>query len=524
MVVQQGAIIINIQCGTMAGNNFGLNIATQKGDGAADVMQWGNLDRATNQIYQEQKQREARGYQDYLQGQQSLQKEFANVRSADIPDVVNSYNNLKKIKQDILFNPKIQNDAVALAKRTQESQIAEAQLRQQIAASQETKKNDESINARMLSHPDDFTENAGQLHTQHMNLPLSERIKIGALGDSPYAYQGTNTDFGKLSKTAQGTLKTTPFGEETPTADQYSLEQKQISRFNNPVQYAQNMYGSLQKARAGQDAAKLLNQMSPQQVSQIQSSFNAIPDQEFEQKWGIKKQDLINGVLPDDKAGNYVLLDAMKYATMNMPQAAASKFRPNSSYIANQKEMAGFNDWLLKNGITSGQVDARMVKRFQHENELQNSSSNAIPTIFKGYQTGQTFEGKEGENIEVLNIPPIVAKDLSKNKDASFGRGSDGKIYEIQFQKGDDGKMTKKPDWTKSKEVPESEVITAIQNHSVPSNQKAKTLLNTLGNKLGITGKPKIGTVSFEDGGITYDIPADKVDAFIKAKPKAKRK
>jgi len=88
----------------MADNYSGANIATRQGEGEANVMQWGNTDKAVNQIYQEQQKREARGYNDYLQGQQALQKEFANVRSADMPDVIKGYQDLKQTKQQMLFD------------------------------------------------------------------------------------------------------------------------------------------------------------------------------------------------------------------------------------------------------------------------------------------------------------------------------------------------------------------------------------------------------------------------------------
>ena len=80
-------------------NSYGLNLSNKTGEGGADVMQWGNTDKAVNQLYQEQKAREARGYNDYIQGQKQLQGEFANVRSADMPDVIKGYKNNSRKSQ-----------------------------------------------------------------------------------------------------------------------------------------------------------------------------------------------------------------------------------------------------------------------------------------------------------------------------------------------------------------------------------------------------------------------------------------
>lgn len=202
---------------------------------------------------------------------------------------------------------------------------------------------------------------------------------------------------------------------------------------------------------------------------------------------------------------------AIAHTLSLLPKGYLKEGKPELDNVAWEKD---------KNARNFGQSKVKIAL-----NKQNNEPADVIPTIFKGYQTGQTYEGKEGENIEVLNIPPIIGKKLSKESNPAFGLGKDGKIYEVQFQKDINGRLTKVPDWGKSKEVPQSELITEIQNHAVPSGLKAKTMLKTLGNKLGIgtPAAPK-GAVQFEENGTIFNIPADKVDAFIKAKPKAKRK
>ena len=270
----------------MADNLSGLNVATRVGEGNANIMSWGNLDRAANQLYQEQKQREARGYNDYLQGQAALQKEFANVRSADVPDVVAAYNDLKKTKQAILFDDKVKNDAISLAQKQQEAQLKEAQLRQLIQGSQELKEADKGINARKLSHPDDFDSDRIKEHLYDINLPLKERIKLGKLDSTPYLYKGVDASkLGQWAKESAGTVKAIPIGDEVVTDEGYKLEQKHILRGNNPVQYADGMYKRFQTNKGGQAASALLNQMSDVKKQQIISQFNAIPDAEFKSKW-----------------------------------------------------------------------------------------------------------------------------------------------------------------------------------------------------------------------------------------------
>lgn len=384
-------------------NSYGLNSSQRVGEGDANILSWGNLDRAANQIYQEQKQREARGYNDYLQGQAALQKEFANVRSADIPDVVNGYNDLKRIKQQMLFNDKVKNNPIELAKIQQQANVKENQLRQLMAQSRELKETDKAINQRMLSHPDDFDENAGSQFAQHLNLPLAERYKMNAIGVTPYLYKGVDmAKLGALSKQAAGTPTEVPYGQPTVADEGYKIQQNYIKRGANPVQYAEMMYKGLQTNKLSQGARTLMNQMSPQKIADITQKFASIPDKDFEEKWGVPKSALTENVLPDDKAGQYVLLDAMNYAVNNMPTESAPKFRPNEAF-KNEQNIA---EWNRRNGITYRQslnkIAANKVPMSDSE-----EGGNLLDT-FGGIQPLKTTSGitiKEGIVSDKNNNP-----------------------------------------------------------------------------------------------------------------------
>ena len=85
----------------MANNLTGLNFSTRTNEGGADVMTWGNLDRAANRLYAEQKQKEAQGFKEYQLAQQELSKDFSKVRSADIKDLMGNYETVKKARQKL---------------------------------------------------------------------------------------------------------------------------------------------------------------------------------------------------------------------------------------------------------------------------------------------------------------------------------------------------------------------------------------------------------------------------------------
>lgn len=440
----------------MADNLSGLNVATRVGEGNANIMSWGNLDRAANQLYQEQKQREARGYNDYLQGQAALQKEFANVRSADVPDVVNDYNTLKKIKQSILFDEKIKSNPTLLAQKQQEANIADAQLRQRIAASQQLKESDKMLVTDMFHNSDKYDYEKRKEHSVDMNLPLSERIKLGRLDGTPYLYQGGDaTKLMPLVKQAMGTQKAIPIGEEVVADDGYKIEQKHINRGNNPVQYASTMYKGMQTNKLGQYASAELSKMTPQQIATITSKFNNIPDTEFEQKWGVKKEDLVNGVLPDDKTGQYVLLDAMQYAINNMPKEAESKFRPNEAF----KTAQNIKEWNRRNNITSAQKNERasMVSNMgynprQHVEEIYNNGSddNHVYPIKKGIEV----KGREISMPDVLQDKYYDKVDGRVRRPDRVIMDDDKKNIHLIFFNGTEPNGQPRVDQKKSRSIP----------------------------------------------------------------------
>lgn len=479
----------------MADNLVGLNLATRAGEGNANVMSWGNLDRAANQLYQEQKQREARGYNDYMQGQAALQKEFANVRSADVPDVVAAYNDLKKTKQAILFDDKVKNDAIALAQKQQEAQLKEAQLRQLIQGSQELKEADKGINARKLSHPDDFDSDKIKEHLYDINLPLRERIKLGKLDSTPYLYKGVDASkLGQWAKESAGTSKAVPIGDEVVADEGYKLEQKHILRGNNPVQYADGMYKRFQTNKGGQAASALLNQMSDVKKQQIISQFNAIPDAEFKSKWGVDKNELINGVLPDDKTGQYVLLDAMQYAINNMPKEAESKFRPNEAF----KTKENIAEWNRRNAITSAQKAARaetVSGKTMQELGIRDVFGEVNNAVSSGRAKPLNELSSTAQGVILKYARDITGDKLGQGEIAIF-RGGDNKIgiWSVKRQKNKSGveedvvdKLIAPIDFTDinvptQAGVKEKRAVIKSGNKSVPSPKPKKDPLGLFNN------------------------------------------
>ena len=318
---------------------IGLNLATRTNEGGADVMSWNNLDNAAKQLYAEQKQKEAQAIKDFSVADELLKKDIGGIRSADTDEIFNEYNELKQIRKALYFDENIKKDPKKFAEMQKEAQLREIRLRGGIARSRETKEIDKGTNENFYRRPDDYDEEKKKLFYDALNMPTSEREKMGLIGDGFYRSELPNmSKLQDITKKAMGTPTEIDFGGAVKADGGYRLEQKRLLRGNNPIQFADLMYKGLQQAKYGQGARKLYDQIPDARKAQIQKEFLDIPNEEFESKWGIKKDGLLNMFNADDKAGQYVMLEAMRIAKENMPQFGQSKFRDNPEFIDEKKK------------------------------------------------------------------------------------------------------------------------------------------------------------------------------------------
>jgi len=403
----------------MANNLTGLNLSVRAGEGGADVLSFGQLDRAANLMYQEQKQKEAQGYKEYQLGQQELSKDFSKVRSADIPDLMDRYNVLKQKKQKLLFDPKIKNDAIAFAEAQKEANLAEAEFRNLMAESVEVKELDNQITKRLSTNRDEFDDEKVPTLFEAFKMPTSQRKEKNLIGAEPFRYTGMDMKgLANLSKSAMGTLQKVPFGQEVETDGGYNFEQKFIGRTNDPVQYATNMYKGMQTNKYTQGARASLSQMSPIQINQIQSAYNAIPDAEFEAKWGRKKEDLLKAFSanPDDKVGQYVTLDAMQYAVNNMPKEVESKRRKNDKFVDEKK----YEDWLKKNKLTNSQA----IQRLYMKAAAEGNESKPVFYYDSYGEIEEKLKGKKG-GVAINELSATTQENLLKIAKNALGDSKD---------------------------------------------------------------------------------------------------
>ena len=403
----------------MANNLTGLNAATRVGDGIADVMTWGNLDRAANRLYAEQKQAELTAAKSFQDADNILKKELGGIRSADEQEIFDLYKEATDARKELLFNPNIQKDVRLYAEKQRNATLKEAALRERINKSKETKKNLELVSKFDL---DDFDPERVKDYPTYLNAPTSDLEKIGATVPQYFMNQGI--DLGKLGqwkKSAAGSVKEVPFGTPKEVNDGYEIEQSMISRGNDPVQYFNALASNFASKEAAYTARSLAKQMTPQQKTQIQTRFNQIPEEEFKSKWGISKQDLLNKRgSADDYANEYLVLDAMEFAVDNLPKEATPKRTPNKKFIDEVKKKEYDRRFKLQEGGKNFRASMMAKAGGQLDPNV------AVDEIYDlGQETNLGYRIKAGGDLvygREVTLTPELESDFFDKKNGSVQR------------------------------------------------------------------------------------------------------
>jgi hypothetical protein len=157
--------------------------------------------------------------------------------------------------------------------------------------------------------------------------------------------------------------------------------------------------------------------------------------------------------------------------------------------------------------VSTGKADFSKLFYFNKQQEAIDNRADArdeemgdpVDSFISDARSGKTYAGVEGENIEVMNLPEYILKDLGKDKrPARIGRGlGDGKFYNIVYQKEVDKKTGKETgnstdliDWGKTELIPESQIRASVVSRALPSGTKVKLVEG--GKKSGKTNLIKV--------------------------------
>lgn len=410
-------------------------------------------DRITATLQAQQADRRKYQQQTTLQTDEMMNKELANVRSADMGTVVDSYGKWKNISMQMLnpgvqANPKTYNELQiqknAALGQTMAAINRSAQLNAQakeLVAERKTKPN---------LYSDDFGDKLAAFNATPMNQ-LAAHPKYGDLTNpDAFRYTGSQTDFGKLEATAAGKPQPVAGAEKVEKISDLQTRRTPTEFGSTPTQFFDNMKGQLAQHIPGRDASAAWEAIPEQQRAAVDQQFAAIAPEKWQAMTGVAKPQVIAPTDPNNPAENYAAYRAKVYAINAAPRAGTPKVETNEQgklgvqfdqraamealREGNREKLAGMrHDWKTLDTKAKDDVMNGVV-----QNMLQQAKSNP-----------REYKVADGKVVRQYEIPAstILKKEFSVPDDKNhpilvdaFRLSEDGqKVTPIFFKPGQTG-------------------------------------------------------------------------------------
>lgn len=477
--------------------------------GDAFLVQTPTLDSVAKQLYVTQQQRQLRQQQENQALDQMFQKEFANIRSVDTPDVVNSYNRYKQLKKNLLFNKDLQRDPMAYNQAQQAANEAFSNMNQQINQSREVKDMVKTMTSDRFKNPDAYADDYGQRVMALNSTPVSG---LGATPDlvnwDNYRYQGSNTNFNDIVSKVYGQNRKIVGPEEALDKQGIQFRSPVYEYGTPPGQVYEGLINSLDH-KTERDAAYKWKQLTPEVVQGIEKQYNSIPQTKWEQMGltGPQKIDLRGG----SDAEKYMRLLAMQNAVNTSPRLVNYENRTSEKakmdlQYARDKEMAALKQKnakeliQYKKDIDPNDKDLNDLWVTTYVGKLKDEALSKSPSPYK-YSSGATKQEYDipvdpvlGKALSVGNVEPDAVR---VDKDGKFRR-----VFYKRYQKGDvmpagksegdiitTGNGNAAVDETLSRpQLTQDQIELALGKRALTGKQLNKQMVNTV-NESPVSGK-----------------------------------
>jgi hypothetical protein len=404
------------------------------------------IDKMGMMLYQDQKQREALRQKQAAELDAEFRRNVSGMRDADINDFKQKYEDYKTAKKDMMRSKKT----------TPEQELAVLRLKSEMLTfperSKARRKHEEMIGQEMFKNPDKYDDNAPNYLAESLKTPLGQlnaHPKYGDLtNDGLYQYKGTDTDFQKILKDAEGQQRQVYQKEEALDG---GLQFK-ITPFlygNTPEQYKESVLGALAEKKAGRDAAAIISQVDPATMQAINEKYKSIPAEVWEQM-GVKKPQELALRNADSKAEQFATYQAQLYALNNLPKQGTPVFRDNKEAIMNKQQEHDKKMQAIR------AADARSLVRLRDSLEESDVAGNNlwIDTYVdalkdEAEKTGEVrqYKFKDGRKVygHKVALDPVVSKTFGFDK--NYGElivTKDGDFVPVYYETDKDGNPAKK--------------------------------------------------------------------------------
>lgn len=400
-----------------------------------------NLDRISQQFQQMALDRKAYAQKESLATEELMNKELANVRGIDMPDVTDAYNKWKSTQQNLLFNKRLQMNPKEYNAAQMEANSALGNVRGLINKSAQLSQfgkqlaQDRTTPGKSNLYSDDF----GDKQTAFWNTPLSQIQNHSKYGDltnpDNYRYKGAQTNFAALEKNAMGT-PTAKYQKE----EQISPLQKNITPYtfgNTPAQYQESLRGAYStNKQTYRDASAAWEAIPDQEKNRVDQMYSQLPPEKWQQM-GLSGPQAIAPTNSSDPADNLAAYKAKLYAINNNP--AAGKVYSNIDQGA--KQAATFNHQELMEAIKEGNREKLKTLGHQFKQMDIKAQSSVLDDTYNsiiddakksGTTTYKTSDGQVSKQYEIKVSPEI-------RKEFSFDDDKGHKIYPDAFRIDENG-------------------------------------------------------------------------------------
>lgn len=427
--------------------------------GDAFIVNTPHIYRVSQQLYLEQKQREAQRAQQAAQMDEEFRKNVSAIRDADVPDFTKKYEEWKQSRKNLMkMNPTKRDEFIAAQ---MDSQRKLADVYELANKSKSAKAEEETLYKGISTKPDNFSDEAYTLLTSRRKTPLSalrqyqyvspttgQTEVVDLTNPDTYRFKGIDFDLSKLLKDAKGIPQQRYTTEEPIPNDDLQTKITPYYFGNSPNEYKDAILGGLYTRKGGQFAERQLDAMNPDLIMATQDQFKKLPKDKWKQMTGSDTpQDLI--IKDDDsKAVKFAKHMAQLYAINESPEKRTPIFKLNQQAkdardFAQAKALKGMElanamrlaQWKKANGISETGDDGLWI-----DEHIKDKINNGKPAKYYDDRTKQWMDVKE------ISLDPVFEAGLSVNKqspDFAYVLPSGEIRYGLYKRKlGADGKPT----------------------------------------------------------------------------------
>lgn len=330
-----------------------------------------------------------------LKADEMMNKELANVRSADMGTVVDSYGKWKNISMQML-NPKVQADPKVFNALQVQKNAALGQTMAAINRSAQLNAQAKELVAERKGKPSLYNDDFGDRLAEFNKTPMDKLAAHPKYGDltnpDAFRYQGSQTDFGKLEATAAGQPKAVAGAEKVEKISDLQTRRTPTEFGSTPTQFFDNIKGQLAQHIPGRDAAAAWEAIPEQQRAAVDQQFAAIAPEKWQAMTGIAKPQVIAPVDPNNPAENYAAYRAKIYAINAVPRAGTPRTETNEQ----AKLAVQFDQRTAMEALREG--NREKLAGMRHNWKLLDTK--AKDDVMNGVVQGMLDQAKEGGATE----------------------------------------------------------------------------------------------------------------------------